>query len=266
MTRLPTEYRREVETRLDRLRLEASPKPVTEADLAALPDPVRRYVRRSGAIGRPRVRHFRARSRGRIRGGPADAWMPFVAEQHNFPLEAERFFLMRAKRGGLPVDVLHAFHDGAASMRVRVLSFLPIVTASGPDLTRAETVTLLNDLVLLAPGALIAPNLTWKSIDERSARVRYTLGSNTVGASLEFNEDDELTDFVSDDRLRSSADGKSFTRERWSTPVGDYKAFGAYRAMGRGEGRWHLTEGDFTYIELDLLELDQLDLVADIGP
>ena len=57
--------------------------------------------------------------------------MPFTAEQHNFPPDGARFFLMRAKRGGLPVDVFHAFHDGAASMRVRLLSFLPVVNASG---------------------------------------------------------------------------------------------------------------------------------------
>jgi hypothetical protein len=26
--------------------------------------------------------------------------------------------------------------------------------------------------------------------------------------------------------------------------------------MGRGEGRWHLPEGEFAYIELELLELE----------
>jgi hypothetical protein len=256
MARLPTEYRREVERHTARLAPGSSRAPVREADLAALPDPVRRYVRKSGGIDRPPVQHLRARWRGRIRSGPSDPWMPFTAEQQNFTLEGARFFLMRAKRGGLPVDVLHAFRSAAASMRVRVLSFFPVVSASGPDLTRAETVTILNDLALLAPSSLVGPNLTWREIDDRSAGVTYTLGLNTVGATLHFDPDDDLIDFVSEDRLRSAADGKSFTRERWSTPVRDHRSFGPHRAMGRGEGRWHPAEGgDFAYIELELLEL-----------
>jgi hypothetical protein len=162
---------------------------------------------------------------------------------------------MRAKRAYLPVEVLHAFRDGAASVRVRMLSFFPFMQGSGPDLTRAETVTILNDLALLAPGALVDPRCTWQAVDDRTAEVAYTLGPNTVGATLEFNDRDELVDFVSDDRLRSAADGERFTRERWSTPVRDYQAFGAHRAMGRGEGHWHPAEGEFSYIELQLLEL-----------
>jgi hypothetical protein len=181
--------------------------------------------------------------------------MHFTAAQHNFPHEGARFFLMRAKRSGLPVDVFHAFRDGAATMRVRLLSFLPVVSASGPELTKAETVTMLNDLVLLAPGSLIGPNLHWHEIDDQSASVTYALGPNTVGATLHFDRNDDLIDFVSEDRLRSSADGRTFTRERWSTPVGDYRLFGPHRAMGRGEGRWHPPEGGFAYIELELLEL-----------
>ena len=38
-------------------------------------------------------------------------------------------------------------------MRVRLLSLIPMVDASGPDLRRKETVTVFNDLCLLAPGA-----------------------------------------------------------------------------------------------------------------
>ncbi len=229
--------------------------PLTEDDLAPLPRPVRRYIRHSGAVGQSRVTHFAAAWKGRIRAASDDPWMPFTARQHNFVDEPARFFLMDARRGGLPVDVLHVFRDGAASMRVRLLSLIPLVRARGPELTRAETVTLLNDLCVLAPGALIDPAIVWEEVDARSARAIYTLGDATIGAVLHFDDAGELVDFVSDDRLAASPDGRRFTRRRWSTPLRDYRSFGPWRASGRGEGRWHTEEDEFAYIELELLEL-----------
>jgi hypothetical protein len=245
-------YLREVRGRLEQ---PVSPPLVTEADLAPLPDPVQRYLRRTGAVGQPRVHHFKATWKGRIRATAEDPWMAFTAEQYNVPGEPARFFFMDATRTGLPVDVFHAYQGHSATMRVRLLSLVPLVDAKGPEMDQAETVTLLNDLCLLAPGALIDPAIRWEELDARSVRARYTVGSNTVSAVLHFNEAGELVDFVSDDRYAASADGTRFTRQRWSTPVRDYRSFGPRRASTRGEGRWHSPEGEFVYIELELLDL-----------
>jgi len=38
--------------------------------------------------------------------------------------------------------------------------------------------------------------------------------------------------------------------------VGDYRSFGPWRVMSHGEGRWHVPEGAYTYIELELLDLE----------
>jgi Family of unknown function (DUF6544) len=244
--------RQEVRTRLTRFT--QAPR-ITAEDLTALPEPVRRYVRLAGAVGQPRVSRFRATWRGRIRANPDEAWMAFTAEQYNFLDEPARFFFMDATRGGLPVDVFHAFRGGAASMRVRLLSLIPLVTASGPELTRAETVTLFNDVCLLAPAALVDPAIHWDPIDERSARGHYTAGPNTIRAVLSFNDEGELVNFTSEDRLAQSAGGTRWTRQSWSTPVGEYRQFGPWRVSTRGEGRWHPPDGAFSYIELELLEL-----------
>ena len=60
---------------------------------------------------------------------------------------------------------------------------------------------------------------------------------------------------VSDDRSRSSPDGKTFTRLRFSTPVRDYRAYGSAHLAAHGEARWHLPEGEFTYGEFDLVDV-----------
>lgn len=267
---LRAEYRVRVEERMaaavtpaDTTRATATPARITEGDLDDLPPPLQRYLRLSGAVGQERVRHFRAVWRGRIRSGPEDPWMEFAAEQYNFVDPPARFFLMDARKGGLPVDVLHAFEDGHATMRVLLASLLPLVDARGPEMDRAETVTVFNDLCLFAPWALLDADVRWEAVDERSVRGRFTLGENTVSALLTFNEAGELVDFVSDDRMAASPDGKSFEPLRWSTPVAEYRSFGALRVMSRGQGLWHPTEGAFAYFEGELLEVE---MNPDQGP
>lgn len=246
-----------------------APPALTEADLAGLPEPVATHIRRSGAVGRPRVWGFAARLRGRIRRLPADAWMPFEAEQRNDVRDGSRFFLLDARRSGVPVDVYHAFADGSATMRVRLLSLVPVADARGPEMDRSETVTLFNDLCLFAPAGLVDADVRWvtdegggggdEGVGEAAGTRRvvgdFTAGVHTVRATLVFDDAGDLVDFVSDDRLAASEDGRSFTPMRWSTPVRGHRVHGGYRAFARGEGRWHAPAGSFAYLELELLEL-----------
>ena len=52
----------------------------------------------------------------------------------------------------------------------------PLLDAHGDEMTRAETVTLLNDMVVMAPGTLIDPRLRFTAIDAQHTAVRFTLG------------------------------------------------------------------------------------------
>lgn len=249
------EYREAVEERLARLP-DPGP-PLTGAELDRLPAPVARYLRRSGVLGRPRPVHFRLEWKGRIRGAPDEPWMEFTAEQHSFPAEPARFFHLSARRGGLPVDVLHAYRGGEATMRVRLLSLLPLVDARGPEMNQAETVTLLNDLALFAPGGLLDPALSWEAVDDRTVRVRYTVERATVEATLRFDDDGDLVDFVSDDRMAAASDGTSFTPMRWSTPVEEYRDFDGHRASAGGVALWHPRSGEpWAYIEARVTALE----------
>jgi hypothetical protein len=239
-------------------RLDATNGLVTEADLSALPPLVAEHVRRSGAVGKPRVTNFSAIIHGRIRGGQDEPWMTFTGRQLNtYGSTPERLFLINAAKAGLPVAVLHVFDSDGATMRAKVLSLITVLDGSGPDADRAETVTLFNDLVLLAPSALINAPIRWTQIDDLRVRGSFTNGAQTVAADLIFSPGHELVDFISDDRLRSSPDGATFIRQRWSTPIRAYTQLGERRVVAEGEARWHAPapEGEFTYLEFHLDDL-----------
>jgi hypothetical protein len=233
--------------------VDPTPAVLTESDLAVLPGPLAAYIRRSGAVGQPRVTSFYADFHGRIRSSADAAWMSFTGKQVNtFGPRPQRVFIMDARRSGLPVTVLHVYGDATATMRAKVLSLVTVVDASGPEMDRGETVTVFNDLVVLAPGAIVDAPIRWTAVDSRHVRGVFTNGDQTVAAELTFNDDHDLIDFVSDDRLRASADGKSFTRQRWSTPLSGHREEHGHRVLTSGEGRWHAPspEGWFTYVEL----------------
>ncbi|MHB1140023.1 MAG: DUF6544 family protein, partial [Microthrixaceae bacterium] len=233
---------------------------VTEADLAHLPPPVAEYVRAVGALGRAHVLGFHAEISGRIRGSADQPWMQWRGEQVNTcEPEPTRVFFMDARMRGVPTDVLHAFVGPHASMQVRVASLIPIVDAHGPEMDRAETVTLLNDLCVLAPAALVDAPIDWTPLDDRHARATLTRAGHTVSALLSFDEHHDLVDFVSDDRFRASADGRTFTQQRWSTPISDYRSFDGRRVASLGTGRWHPEdEPEFDYLEFRLDDITYL--------
>jgi len=222
---------------------------VTDTDLGGLPEPVARYIHRSGAIGQPEISNSHARVHGRIRSGADAAWMTFTGEQVNtFGDTPSRLFFIVAAMKGVPIDVFHSFIGADATMRAKALSVVTIVDHKGPEMVQSETVTILNDACLMAPGALIDPAFVWAPIDDRTARVTFTRLDVTVSATLHFDDADRLIDFVSDDRRRDH------TLQRWSTPIGSYRDIDDRRVMSFGEGRWHAPapEGEFTYVEFEL--------------
>lgn len=250
---LRAEYEREVAQRLGR---SVAPARVTEADLAPLPDPVQRYVRLSGAVGQPRVHNFRARFHGKIRSGPDATWMSFHGEQYNFYEPPSRLFFMHASMFGLPIQVFHRFVGPSATMRVKVASAVTVVDAKGPEMDEGETVTMFNDLCVFAPGGLIDPRIQWQTSGPQSADASFTNGRHTIHAALEFNDRGELINFTADGRAAASADGKSFTKMPWSTPLAGYREFGGHQLMARGEAIWHAAEGDYTYLVFELDEIE----------
>jgi hypothetical protein len=122
------------------------------------------------------------------------------------------FWVSPRVSGGQPV--LHAYADATATMRAKVLWLVTVVDAAGPEMDLGETVTVFNDLVVLAPGGLVDAPVRWTAVDAQNVRGVFTNASQAVTAELTFNEAGDVVDFVSDDRLRASADGKSFTAQR----------------------------------------------------
>lgn len=220
---------------------------LTEKDIAHLPEPVQAYLRYTQSLGKPKVTHFKVVFTGKIRKDEKAAWMPFRSEQHNFMALATRLFFMNATMKGMPVAGYHRYHQGAASMDIRLFSLVKVQYQSGREMDIAETVTFFNDMCFMAPATLIDPRIQWLEVDDRVVTASFTRGPVTIKAKLQFDAAGRLMDFYSADRYAVGDDGQSMQRMPWRTPSGAYREIKGYRLSGQADAIYQYPRGEVCY-------------------
>jgi hypothetical protein len=228
---------------------------LTMEDVRRLPAPVRKYLVYAGAVGKPKVTNVRALFSGSMKRSVDAGWMDISSRQYDWFDDPARLFYIRSSLFGIPFDGLHMYVGNSATMQIRVASLFQVADAKGEKMTHGETVTLFNDMCLLAPATLIDTSIVWKSLDSLRAEAKFTNRGNTITATLSFNDKGEMTDFISNDRYLS-ADGKSYESYPWSTPVRDYRDYDGRKVAAYGEAVWHMPGGEFTYAKFTLQEIE----------
>lgn len=218
---------------------------VTEMDITALPPLMQRYLRNVGAIGRPHVYNMRVEFDAQMRSSSTAPWMKSTATQYEFFNPPARLFHMKASRAGIPFDVFHRYVDGAATFQVKIAGLYPMVDQHGAQLTKAETVTLMNDILVMAPAVVLDLPFTWETLSEHTVRATFSNAGFTVSAILTFDAAGDLVGFVSTDRWLP--DGTTAKDVPWSTPISAYAIVNGIRIGTRGDANWIASSGEWTY-------------------
>ena len=224
---------------------------LADADIAYLPLPVQKYMRYTGAVGKEKVKNMKIVFDGEMRDKGKD-WFKFRSVQYNFFQNPTRLFFMKATMYGLPVPGYHCYQKEHATMQIKLLGLFNVVNIKGNILNKAETVTLFNDMCLMAPASLIDKRIEWTTIDRLSAKATFTNGINKISATLYFNEEGQLINFISDDRY-AVGDMKQY---RFSTPVKNYAQIDGRNIMQYGETIWHYPDGEFVYGKFNLKSIE----------
>ncbi len=245
-------YKAEVEKRLKNA---SNISVLSEQDIQLLPKPVKNYLRYVGAVGRPKIHNFRAVFNGNMKRSMESDWMKIVSRQYDFFDNPARMFYIKSHLFGIPFDGLHLYIGNIATMQIKVASIFQVADAKGDKMNKGETVTLFNDICLLAPATLVDSNIKWETVDSLTVKAKFTNKTNTISATLSFNKNGELINFISNDRYLST-DGKTYTNYPWSTPVKDYKNFDGRKVAVYGEAIWHTPKGEYSYARFNLEEID----------
>jgi hypothetical protein len=225
---------------------------LTETDIQHLLEPVKRYLRYTGSIGKPKVNNFKIEFAGKIRKNEQSEWMAFTSEQYNFMEKPTRLFFMKAVMKNLPVAGYHCFYNGDAFMDIRLFSLIKVQFQDGDEMDKAETVTFFNDMCCMAPATLIDKRISWQEMGENIVKATFTNNGITITADLYFNETGELINFKSNDRYNYDA-GKKLP---WSTPLKDYAVINGYRLAGKAETIYTYPDRELCYGTFEILSIE----------
>jgi len=169
-----------------------------EADLSRLPEAARHYLGHAIAPGSQLARAVRLRMHGEIK---LKRWFPFRAEQ---VIVWDRGFIWSAtvRMFGMPVRGSDRLVDGEGSMRWRLFGIIPVMTVSGPDITRSAVGRVAAEVVWL-PSVLCGNDVAWKALDSSHLRARFAVHGDLAELELVVDERGQL---------------KSIKLPRWGNP------------------------------------------------
>lgn len=218
--------------------------------IAGLPGPARRYLEHAIARGTPLATAVRLRMHGEIKLG---SWYPFTAEQV-IVRGGEMIWRATARVHGLPVRGSDRLVGGEGAMRWKLFGIVPVVAASGPDVTRSAAGRVEGETVWL-PSALCGDDVSWSAPDASHATAALSLYGEPAALTLELAEHGRL------EALRYSRwgnpEGGEFHYSDFGGVVEEEGTFDGYTVPTRMRAGWYFgtprfeDEGEFFRVTVD---------------
>lgn len=226
---------------------------VTEDTLVPLPEPVQRYMRWSGVVGKPWIRTAYVRQSGRFRQGHDKPWMPMAAEQVFTTDPPGSLWQARFKMYGLPLmRARDTYKDGEGHMFGKAMGLFTIFDERGEELTLGTLTRYLSEIIWF-PIAYLGHNITWTAVDDHSADVAISDHGRTASGRMFF---DELGRPVNFETIRYMGDRGEFRLTPWFTPSHEWGMRGGLNIPVRGTVGWRLPEGDLVYGDFTIVEAE----------
>jgi hypothetical protein len=236
---------------------------VTEDMLAGLPAPVRRYLTWTGIVDKPSVHTVYLRQQGKIRPGKGQLWLPLDAEEYYSVQPPGFVWDARLHLGPLPVGRgRDMYANGRGSMLIKAASVVTVANASGEAMDQASMLRYLNEMMWF-PTAFLGDNVSFQAIDDSSARVTLTDHGCTATATMSFDPQGRLIEFVAK-RSAMAAGGSRLAT--WLVPVIEYGEVEGLRLPVRVKAVWRLADGDLDYIDVMITQLQYEAVLDRAGP
>jgi hypothetical protein len=244
--------KRETAEMFERIK-ETRPEVITQADVEGLPEPVQRWLRYSGVIGKERVATVRLKQKGFFRQQEDGDWMPFEAEEY-YTTESPAFVWYATIKTPpfLRITGRDRYYEGKGNILIKLLSLITVADARGDELDQGTLVRYLNEIMWF-PTAALSHYIQWEAIDSGSAKATMSYQGVTASAVFYFDEGGRLTNMVAE-RYRTVAGG--FVLNTWSTPISGYGEFNGVRIPTQGEGVWNLSSRDFSYVKIEVVGIE----------
>ncbi|MGZ3623816.1 MAG: DUF6920 family protein [Ktedonobacteraceae bacterium] len=224
---------------------------ITEDQVLAMPEPMQRYLTYVQVVGKEPTHTVRLSQKGYMRQKPGQKWTSLSAKQYfttNPPT-----FLWHGSMRPFPffwMTGTDRFSDGHGSMRIKLLSVIPLPLASGPKMDQGELQRYLGEIIWF-PTAWFSNAIDWQVIDKHSVQATLHEPGVTGSVVLHVNEQGQLT-LVTAQRYM----GNQGILTPWSIHLEAYREVNGMHIPTVFEVTWHPASGDFTWFRGQITEIE----------
>jgi hypothetical protein len=137
-------------------------------------------------------------------------------------------------------------------MLIKLLSLFPIADAKGPETDQGSMLRNLAEICWF-PSAALGDHIQWQQLDSLTAQATMTNGGITAAGIFRFNADGDMASFEAK-RYYDRKEGA--TLEDWLVVNKGWRDFDGVRVPYKSEITWKLKDGDFTWLKLEIKEID----------
>ncbi len=124
-----------------------------------LPEPAQRYLLHAIRPGTRLAGSVAMRIKGRLRLSPKQSWMPLDSTE---TIGEGRGFVWKASvRGWMPISGFDRYSSGTGEMNWKLFGVIPVMSASGPEITRSARGRFAGELVFLPSALLPQRGVVW---------------------------------------------------------------------------------------------------------
>lgn len=213
----------------------------TEEMVEGLPDPARRFFLHSMRPGMIIPSKLHWGYSGELKPGKGMPWLSLEAEQI---IVKDKGFVWKARTSKGPFVLTAADHylDGAGRMRISLFGLIPIINATGPDLSRSALGRLVIENCSIPGAFLPSRNIRIEGIDKEHFRATVSLNGEIIPITLTVDENGRLKEFTMF-RWGDQTDDGSFRYIPYGGTVSEERVFGGYAIPSQlAIGWWYGTE------------------------
>lgn len=250
-------FQREIDAEIDALFQAgaAGPeKPFSYDDMAGLPEPVQRYIRRCVKDGQRLICSARLKQTGHMRLSPGQRWKPFSAEQY-FTIYPPAF-IWRTSMRFLPliwVAGRDRYAAGEGHMLIKLLSTIPIADARGPKIAVGAFVRCLAEMMWFPTALVNNPGLDWQAVDANTARLVGRDRGIAGALTFHFDANGDIELLTSESRYLNADDAQP---TKWYVHIRRYGEFDGVRLPVEVELAWEPHTGYYTWWRGTLTNLE----------
>lgn len=234
---------------------------INESDISELPNPVKNWLRHSGAVGNASISIGKVTQKAEMRLKPdQNNWLPATAIQYTTVINPAFIWSVDLKMNSLlNFQGRDKYEDGKGEMLIKMNSLINVVSERGEKLDEGTLQRYLGEMVWF-PSLALSPYITWEQIDENTAKATMTYKGTSGSGTFYFNSIGDITKFSA---LRYKGNEVDAKKHEWEVNTLGYKRFEGIKVPSKITSTWKLDEGDWTWLKLEVTDIKYNDNVLE---